>query len=656
MNGRSVCPSLFQGCHIGFGGQAGLLTRLAGDAVGHWTDLDRAATDAPLAPAETERLTLIARTPADLRRAVPLAGLLPHAATVTVAIAESPDWRTPPVPVPGNARCWNGLLDVRLRRGDDGSWWAEVGFGTRAPAGEVLKAVSRGLTGRSLSTPYMPVVALAGAGSCHWRPGDPNVTLASLLGPIPGRRAAPGSDLFLRTVGTGAPPWRIPDVHPIDRAGIPDGVAGNAGVDARNGPAPSLAPDDLPPVDEISICPIGFTSAVGGPVGEIHDGGEAYEITAHGDVVARVPRSGALTEVDVARTRGLLGVTVDLGREPCGPSAGLARIVCGLAAAGVPVVADPGPEWRAVLGPGLVEAMSRFGPEDLADPLSREEFSIRLRRAALASHGTVARWRALARTRNVPVPERPAVSVLLCTRRPEMVEFALGQVARQRGVEVEVVLSLHGFPRDLPAVAGAISSYGGEITVIEEDGDRVFGEVLNRAARRARGTFLAKMDDDDWYGPDHLSDLLLAQRYSNADLVGTASEFVYLDAIDVTIHREIRTETYADRVAGSSMLVSRAALDEAGGFRPIPRTVDGQLLEAVSSAGGRIYRTHGFNYIVSRRRISGHTWQEPLTTFLGSYRRQWRGFHANPLMEMGGSTGEERSVMSGGAATREGQQ
>ncbi len=80
------------------------------------------------------------------------------------------------------------------------------------------------------------------------------------------------------------------------------------------------------------------------------------------------------------------------------------------------------------------------------------------------------------------------------------------------------------------------------------------------------------------------------------------------------------------------MLIARAAFEAVGGFRPLPRTVDGQLLEAVQAAGGRIYRTHGFNYVLRRRAARGHTWQQPLPSFLGSYREQWRGLVFNELM------------------------
>ncbi|GII03260.1 glycosyltransferase [Planobispora takensis] len=681
------------GCHIGFGGHPDPPVRLCDGADATWTDLDGLSPDRPLPGKGITRLLLLARTPGDLRRAVPLAGVLPDVRAVTVAIAESPGWRPAPVPVLGGGRHWEGLLDLRTRRRPDGSWRIDADFAVRTPAGELLKALSRALSGPVRGE--TPVVSLAGAGSCHWRPGDPNVVLAPEEGPVPDRREATGCDLLLRTVDAASPLWQDGGVDPVDRpvpggtlpagggSGLPaggglgllagSGSGGLGGVPPQEGRSqggrsqggpqdgrpqdgpqdgqglpPALRADDLPPVDETSVCPVGFLADTDGPPGELREADGAYEIVRRDRVITRFPASGALTDADVARLRGLPGVVADLGGDRPART-GLAHAVCGLAAAGVPVLTGPdglGGRWADALGAELAALLEGFDPGELCDPMERELFSIRLRRAALGTHGVAARWRGIAASRGLCPPGPPAVSVLLCTRRPELVGFALEQVARQRGVETEVVLSLHGVPASLPEVREATDAYGGALTVIEEDGRRVFGEVLDRAARRASGALLAKMDDDDWYGPDHLSDLLLARRYSGADLVGVAAEFFYLESLGITVRRHCESELYAGHVAGSSILISREAFDGAGGFRPIPRTVDGQLLESVAAAGGRIYRAHGFNYIVGRRRVAGHTWKEPVNTFLSRYRRQWRGFYANPLMELPGSSpdGESRAA------------
>jgi hypothetical protein len=261
--------------------------------------------------------------------------------------------------------------------------------------------------------------------------------------------------------------------------------------------------------------------------------------------------------------------------------------------------------------------------------LRREELSIRLRRRALYDHGVVPRWRGMARAAGLPVPPGPSISILLCTRRPEMISFAVRQMERQRGVAAELVIGLHGMTAREAGVIGSTLP----LTVVEAPASVPFGTMLNRMAAVASGSYLAKVDDDDWYGPDHLADLLLAQLYSGAELVGSAAEFVYLEPLDVTIRRRIGTERFVPLVAGGTMLVSRSMFEAVGGFRPLPRTVDGQLLEAVQAAGGRIYRTHGFNYVLRRRNAYGHTWRQPVQSFLASYQEQWRGLVFNELME-----------------------
>jgi hypothetical protein len=288
----------------------------------------------------------------------------------------------------------------------------------------------------------------------------------------------------------------------------------------------------------------------------------------------------------------------------------------------------------AALGVDLAAALGEADEDRLACDLWREEHSVALRRCALRTHGSIQRWRSIVSTAVLSTLPEPTVSVLLCTRRKEMIPFALAQMERQRNVTAEVVLGLHGFTAHEAGADEVIADSPLRITVVEVAADVPFGEALNRLAAVASGSFLAKVDDDDWYGPEHLADLLLGQRYSGADLVGSAAEFVYLEPIDVTIRRRVGTERFTSLVAGGTILISRGMFEAVGGFRPLPRTVDGQLLQAVEAAGGRIYRTHGLNYVLRRRNSRGHTWRQPVHAFLTSYRRQWRGLFFNRLMEL----------------------
>lgn len=168
----------------------------------------------------------------------------------------------------------------------------------------------------------------------------------------------------------------------------------------------------------------------------------------------RVPDDGAVTDVVVAGLRDLRAVRVEWGRHS-GPVAAM-RAVAGLAAAGIPLLSGTVPVWARRLGGELSDLVTSVDESWMADAQLREDHSVRLRRVALRLFGRQGRW-----YRSGGGSVEPSVSVVLCTRRPEMVGFALRQVGRQRGVDVEVVLALHGFGVGAPGVAEAVETFRG---------------------------------------------------------------------------------------------------------------------------------------------------------------------------------------------------
>jgi hypothetical protein len=244
-----------------------------------------------------------------------------------------------------------------------------------------------------------------------------------------------------------------------------------------------------------------------------------------------------------------------------------------------------------------------------------------LRRAALRTFSTGAWRRRVAGRIGVRVAAEPSVSVVLATRRPEMLAFALRQVAKQQcDAELQLVLAPHGFSPDLAQVRElAGPELAADVVVRPHDESVLFGDVLAGAVAASDGDLVLKMDDDDWYGADFVSDLLLARAYSGAELVGTPSELHYLVPKDVTVRRGHRAELYAHFVAGGTMLIERGLLRSVGSFRPVRRYVDAQLLHAVVRSGAAIYRTHGLGYLL-RRNASGHTWQVDMDYLLDPVR------------------------------------
>jgi hypothetical protein len=199
------------------------------------------------------------------------------------------------------------------------------------------------------------------------------------------------------------------------------------------------------------------------------------------------------------------------------------------------------------------------------------------------------------------------VSVLLPTRRAEFLPFALAQVERQDWPDVETVVVLHGVSADDPSVQKAVAGFARPLVVVEVPGDAVFGQALNAGVARCSGRLLTKMDDDDWYGPHHITDLVLARAYSGATVVGLTGYHVYLSGSDTTVRWTApATESSAGWLAGGTLMLGLDDVRDLGGWRATPSAVDWHLLAAVRAAGGWLYATHDLGFLYFRG--DDHTW------------------------------------------------
>jgi hypothetical protein len=510
-----------------------------------------------------------------------------------------------------------------------------VEFRKRVSARSVLAAVllegaalPRGLGSGGLQ------VAVAGATAFPWGVGDARAGLVrpKVLGELPDHLGL-SVDLVLVD-----PSWEDEDARERLHAEVASVGATVAAVDplaeesADHGPDAPATVGGLPPVD-VRVCnPIGFVAESDERYAAVVDVPIDGRVQALLDEAAPAPveiwprqARRPLSATELADLRPMRGV-VDLPECHDDPVT-RARLLAELSAAGVPVLASGlDADVRRLLGAPLTAAVTAATPESLADPVRREQHSIAVRRAALTAHHPETRWTDVRRLLGLPERRARTISILLATNRPRYIAHALEQIRGQDHPAYEVVLGLHGdaFPAGLET---QVKNRLGDVpsTIVRASADTRFGDLLNAAADASTGELVTKMDDDDWYGPEHLTDLELAWSYSGASLIGKAAEFVHLSGLGITIRRFVNgAESWNDRVAGGTLLLSRADLAAAGGWRRARRAVDRRLIDDVRAAGGDVYRTHGFGFVLARH-DDGHTWDMGLGYFLRQSRMQVRG-------------------------------
>lgn len=220
----------------------------------------------------------------------------------------------------------------------------------------------------------------------------------------------------------------------------------------------------------------------------------------------------------------------------------------------------------------------------------------------------------------------PTVSIMAATNRPEQLEHVVSQVARQAGVERQLLLVTHGFESPAETALRARELGVENVVVLEAPSSWSLGACLNAAVQRADGEVCAKMDDDDLYGEFYLHDLLRAREFSGADVVGKHAHYMHLIGADATLLRFPWMEhRFTDRVMGPTITAGRDVF-LAHPFADVSRGEDTGFLEAVVAGSGKVYSADRFNFTQMRRGAAGaHAWSVSDRELLASADVAWFG-------------------------------
>lgn len=199
----------------------------------------------------------------------------------------------------------------------------------------------------------------------------------------------------------------------------------------------------------------------------------------------------------------------------------------------------------------------------------------------------------------------PSVNVVMPTIRPELVPAAISTFSRLTYPHKHFTIVLNGvsLPPDLLDRIDARE----DITLHTVPGYKSIGYCMNTGIDSRESAYWAKFDDDDVYGPEYLSDLMLQRKYIDFDITGKASLFNYFEDIDAM---QIRSPDMID--AEYTFLGGGTFISKNPG-RYFPQDVRGYAdtlfaLNAIER-GDLLIAGDPFNFVQVRRSDSAsHTW------------------------------------------------
>ena len=239
--------------------------------------------------------------------------------------------------------------------------------------------------------------------------------------------------------------------------------------------------------------------------------------------------------------------------------------------------------------------------------------------------------------RRSKIEKYPTVSVVIATLRENDLANILQQLTQQTLPKFEVLLGLHAIDLNSShrATIKKLNARGIKVVSLKFKKSNTLGEILSELASAAKGDYIAKIDDDDYYGPEHLRDLVDAAIDNEADVVGRAMNYVYLEPLSITVRRFAPTgtqavELWSDWVCGGTILVKREIAEAVGWFGSGTTAVDRYLLSRVTEKGGKIWRTFGAGYIY-KRSFTFHTYVTNYSKYLNNANEQRVGLWSAPI-------------------------
>ncbi|MGY6519979.1 MAG: hypothetical protein ACXIUZ_14845 [Lysobacteraceae bacterium] len=331
----------------------------------------------------------------------------------------------------------------------------------------------------------------------------------------------------------------------------------------------------------------------------------------------------------------LVGAEVFTGQALCGHP-GVHRRVLRTAAGGA-VVAPLGPApanfpveglWRE--GDG---AQARLGPL-LADDLQRMRHAHAVWRRLMDGHTVAHRLEAIAGALGLGLafhlpPAR--VGCVLVTMRPDRIPECIERFRRDAYAARELVVVVHGDRVDRGALARLVGPEE-PIRILAVPRSRSLGACLNFAIDQLDSEYWLKVDDDDLYGTQYISDIMRYQRLGRFDVFGKPPAFNHLESGDELLW----DSTWADcanllhesatarsaLVAGGTLGGRRWVVDKVPFSETRRGGSDSDFVRRCYRAGIDVLSMDPFNFVRCRSATPGfHTWQVADSDLRGRARR-----------------------------------
>jgi len=239
----------------------------------------------------------------------------------------------------------------------------------------------------------------------------------------------------------------------------------------------------------------------------------------------------------------------------------------------------------------------------------KDRFASILQKAGIASHSLASL-----------TPARPKITALCVTRRPGYLPRVIEMLERQTIDNINVIIILHNAMLDLEIMEELTKQSSNNYLFVQSPSNLLFlGDCINYGRQLSTTQYIAKIDDDDFYGPHYLQDQINAFKYTDSAIVGKNSYFCYVESVDALGLRFAgRHHRYTKLIQGGTLVWDESKVQDIP-FKSIRQGTDSAFVKEILARDWRVYSTDPFNFIHIRykdTKAHGHTWHMEDKKFL----------------------------------------
>ncbi|RCW45442.1 glycosyltransferase family 2 protein [Paenibacillus prosopidis] len=207
--------------------------------------------------------------------------------------------------------------------------------------------------------------------------------------------------------------------------------------------------------------------------------------------------------------------------------------------------------------------------------------------------------------------ETGGVTIITPTIRPEFIDQVFQNYAHQKWSKKELIIVINKNNVNINLYKNKAVDFA-DVSIYKLPESKKLGACLNYAISRAKYSYVAKFDDDDYYAPNYIPEAMNLFLSSDADVVGKRSFFFYFPHLSTLLLRKSKTPPYSrcKKIAGATIMFHKRVFRRVQFATHVRQGSDVRFVSACLKNGYKLYTTSPYNFAAFRRtNRQSHTWK-----------------------------------------------